>query len=289
MKKLYIIGNGFDLHHGFRTRYEHFKLYLQDNKKDELLSFLMEYFEIEDDDTWKSFEENLGNFDFDLFYDNRNNINADSYNLSWSSSYGLLDELQEDSKYFISELRNEFEAWISEVDISFTGSLLDLSANQLFLTFNYTRTLEDLYNIDPSNILHIHGIVNNGDLIFGHGEKQENVVEIDENGDSLRTIWTDAEDASKTIKTSLYKNVDEMLFENCTFFNRCVVNSIYVFGHSYSLIDSEYFRFIYKSNETAKWFVSFHGENDKDNFEKLASLIGLSNSQYVFINIKDCV
>lgn len=31
MKKLYIIGNGFDIHHGLNTSYQAFAFFLQDN------------------------------------------------------------------------------------------------------------------------------------------------------------------------------------------------------------------------------------------------------------------
>jgi hypothetical protein len=39
-----------------------------------------------------------------------------------------------------------------------------------FLTFNYTPTLQRLYGVPESNVLHIHGRANlpDSDLIFGH-------------------------------------------------------------------------------------------------------------------------
>lgn len=40
----------------------------------------------------------------------------------------------------------------------------------IFLTFNYTDTLESVYCIDPDNIKHIHGYVKNKneELVIGH-------------------------------------------------------------------------------------------------------------------------
>ncbi|MBO4594898.1 MAG: hypothetical protein J5697_04280 [Clostridia bacterium] len=41
--------------------------------------------------------------------------------------------------------------------------------NDLFLTFNYTKTLEKIYSINESSVCHIHGTVNQ-DIYFGHGD-----------------------------------------------------------------------------------------------------------------------
>src|SRR5690606_39278694 len=77
-----------------------------------------------------------------------------------------------------------------------------LDPKALFLNFNYTDTLTELYGISRDRILYIHNNVNDqfGDLIFGHGQEQEDEPEgdeIDENGDSNRTMFTDSERASR--------------------------------------------------------------------------------------------
>jgi len=53
----------------------------------------------------------------------------------------------------------------------------------LFINFNYTDTLEELYGIPKSNILYLHNNANDysGDLIFGHAKKEEK----DPKGDDL--------------------------------------------------------------------------------------------------------
>ena len=55
-ERLYIIGNGFDLHHGLKSRYWDFKLYLENKDKD-LLEKLEEYFS--SDSLWSDFEGTL--------------------------------------------------------------------------------------------------------------------------------------------------------------------------------------------------------------------------------------
>ena len=50
-----------------------------------------------------------------------------------------------------------------------TNSLFAFFANDRFLTFNYTDTLECVYGIDAEKVLHFHGRAASGDeLIVGH-------------------------------------------------------------------------------------------------------------------------
>ena len=59
-KKLYIIGNGFDIQHGLKSRYWDFKEYL-DIKDRNLVDKLEEYFGA--DALWSDFEETLAYLD----------------------------------------------------------------------------------------------------------------------------------------------------------------------------------------------------------------------------------
>ena len=50
--------------------------------------------------------------------------------------------------------------------------------NSVFINFNYTQTLENLYAILSSNILYIHGCaVKNDKLIFGHNKTPDKLLE----------------------------------------------------------------------------------------------------------------
>ena len=55
-KILYIVGNGFDIHHGVKSRYSDFKDYVQANGSD-LYDTLEKYFNT--DELWSDFEETL--------------------------------------------------------------------------------------------------------------------------------------------------------------------------------------------------------------------------------------
>ena len=53
--------------------------------------------------------------------------------------------------------------------------------DSIFINFNYTKTLENLYGINQSNILHIHGCIDKyEDLILGHGKSHEEIVALNE-------------------------------------------------------------------------------------------------------------
>lgn len=60
--------------------------------------------------------------------------------------------------------------------------------------------------------MHIHGRSSTFDeLIYGHGEAIEDVPELDENGESNRTMFSDAESAAKYPFQALQKPVFETL------------------------------------------------------------------------------
>jgi hypothetical protein len=95
-KKLYIIGNGFDLHHGLRTRYADFCLCVRENDK-ELYEFLEWYVDadLNKDGLWKDFEKDLGTFDHAAFYSDYDYTEPLSDNFKLSDMFGVEDELTE--------------------------------------------------------------------------------------------------------------------------------------------------------------------------------------------------
>lgn len=118
-------------------------------------------------DRWSDLERTLGILDYNPYFD----------------EWGLYDD---NEKPYHEVYRNEdkasnlagailkitkyFSEWISTIDIGGATpkepfkNLID-TKNNLFLTFNYTETLETLYH--TSNICHIHGKIGE-ELLFGH-------------------------------------------------------------------------------------------------------------------------
>lgn len=72
-------------------------------------------------------------------------------------------------KPIIDEFYRTFNEWIESIDISNAKAKFSLSTKARYLTFNYTETLERLYNIPQQNILHVHGSrLRHDEYIIGH-------------------------------------------------------------------------------------------------------------------------
>ncbi len=160
--KLYIIGNGFDRHHNMPTSYYDYKLFLNNYHPEAIKEFeSFEYIKGYDNDDiyWTDLEESLS-------------LDADSLLNDFVNEY--YPDVTSDTDYTWDEMRVELETitrfiynftgvyfitWIQSIDPTkyIVDKNLDLDSNGLFITFNYTSTLESLYQIPSENILHIHG------------------------------------------------------------------------------------------------------------------------------------
>lgn len=59
--KLYILGNGFDIAHGFNTKYQDFRKYLIDKGRNDILGLFP------DEEMWSNFEYNVCAIDHYVF------------------------------------------------------------------------------------------------------------------------------------------------------------------------------------------------------------------------------
>jgi hypothetical protein len=262
MSKLYVIGNGFDLWHGLPTSYRQFYEFAKEIL-DELESYYL--FEVTQAGPWCDFENSLGAFNWHEFYDAHNHIDVQDESFRPSFVYCLEDDLREQANQHVDSIRECFREWIDEIDILAAEGKLALAENALFLSFNYTSTLEIIYGIDNKNVLHIHGRSETFDeLVFGHGDTMEEVPELDENGDSNRTIFSDAEGEAKYPFYALKKPVHEILENNMEFFDSLAhISEITVIGHSLNKIDLPYFRKLATSAPNAMWIVCSINSGDK--------------------------
>ncbi len=300
LKKLYVIGNGFDRYHDLNTEYSHFHKYLKKKKcelkrKDKhqvsLKDYLDDYFimDLNDDALWKNFESNLDTFDYESFYDEYNYTDPLSEGFKPSEVFGLEDELTEKGEALIDDIRNAFEDWLMDIKIEDINKKLDLKNDAKFLSFNYTLVLENVYNIKSENILHIHGDIKTSSLIFGHNRELEMKPELNENGDSNRTMFTDSESASKIPFYMFKKPVNEIISKNIEFFESINdIDEIIVLGHSLSPIDIPYFEEIKKrTKDDTKWIVSFRGKKEQqEHFDTLQN-IGISNKYFELFDMND--
>lgn len=274
MTTLYIIGNGFDLWHKLPTDYHSFYAQAKESL-DEMDAYYVSESHIEKQ--WHDFENCLGRYNWQLFYDEFNNIDSTFESFRPSDLYGLEDELVEQSRTHVEFIESLFQKWVLGIDVSVARPITAFKPDSKFLTFNYTDTLQKVYGISSKDILHIHGNAkNHNELIFGHGESREEESEIDENGDSNRTIFTDAENAAKHPFYAFQKPVDDLIKKNRDYFiSLSCISQIIIIGHSLNDIDLPYYREIARNTPKSRWIVYCYGEFDFERHVRQLELCGV--------------
>lgn len=276
MITLYVIGNGFDLHHKLPTSYSYF--YQENN---ELLDGLSNYFPNSHDETpWHNFEENLGKYDAEIIFSECNHLDIGDEKFKLSMLYGLEDELAEQTKNIVSDLQDAFSEWINsiEIDPDKIVERLNLEPNSSYLSFNYTTTLEKIYDIPKDSILYIHGCAERyDDLIFGHGLNIDEDPQFDEDGESLRTPFSDAISSSRYPLSALKKPVVDIINKNSIFFSSLSnLERVLIIGHSISRVDHPYFIKIKENvSNNCKWVVSYYSDEEKEEHMKNLSACGI--------------
>lgn len=275
-KRLIIIGNGFDLDHGLNTNYSGFKKYLLNNKygdnyefipspsyghhgeecfdEDELKNFLFREIQGEGEDEWNDFEERLGFLDFreDLvgfsalgdadgneWHDAEDN--EDNMNNAFLALSHLTDLFMKWLNSIVDDYKDNENANSSKTKSKFAKLL---TGNTEILDFNYTNTVEDLYDFYDVN--HIHGTLSNEDIVLGHSR----IIDTEER-------FPGADDIIAEIEQSLYKNTNSIIDDNTDFFeDLCDVDEVYTYGFSFSNVDMPYIIKIIKSiSPKTIWFL----------------------------------
>lgn len=329
MKRLFIIGNGFDIAHGLPTKYLDFRKFLE---KDDF-SFFERIFEIykysfrriihpvthevlnlngnedEYDLLWKDFEFNMREVNEDLIFDEY------EFGVEYETEYD--DQIKENIERDILEtfygiyehLQSKLNEWISSIDITNLtkkSSLINNENYDLYLNFNYTRVLEEVYDIEEE-ICHIHGEMGETPLIMGHNNKNKinglkreldyyrtrNIIISNEN--ELEEGMDEYEEYEKLEETNnefterikceellkyyqeTYKAPSYYIEENYSFFESISdIEEILIIGHSLNEIDMPYFEYIFsKVNGSVKWKVYYYLEKDKEIFKNKILELGV--------------
>lgn len=297
MTRLFIIGNGFDIAHGLPTKYSDFQKYLlsmypdaqktfpsfsidstlmPDGEevfdKDEAVGLIMDVISetIGQGNDWSDLETNLGRLNFDRYFDDMSILsNPKDDNDLFKMAYRYEDVSNNFLKVFV-KIKNLFPNWVNSIDVLNSSpktsfkKIID-KKNDLFLNFNYTSVLEDLYNVE--NICYIHGMQDN-EIIFGHGEEKE----------SFENIYTGSEFALAELHSLLKKDTSKIIKESNYFFAKLSsVKSIYSYGFSFSKVDLPYIREICKNCNTKEctWYLQGHeparGESEDEFKQKIKS------------------
>jgi hypothetical protein len=297
MKNLFIIGNGFDLDHGLNTKYEDFHEYLlleypgvdegeiilpEENKhgrydETEVVSFLI--WIINNANTngnkWGNLEYSMGLLDLGEFFDEIPELlDEDGDPDYWSNMYNVEDVA---SKLIVltQKITEFFAEWIDTIEVtdSITQKIdfvkLINSDNDLFLTFNYTNTLEFLYK--AKHVCHIHG-EQGKDLLFGHGNDNNYY-------DEHMSNFPGSEDSLQQIQYALRKKTDEAVKLHQSFFESLSpsIEKIYSYGFSFSDVDKIYIQEIcYRLNtENIYWYLNdFDRDDQLENYRNVIRSCG---------------
>ena len=110
------------------------------------------------DPRWSSLEQSLGIEWDELCYETLAHTYPDltEDNPGWDDFWV---ELHVRLEYLKKLIRDRFREWVKSIDVSKAKPVFDLPDTASFITFNYTPTLEYVYDVRPDRILHIHGCV----------------------------------------------------------------------------------------------------------------------------------
>lgn len=277
-KTLVIIGNGFDLASGIKSSYSDFKQWLQMSGKYHRLIGLMDTFFSNQRDVWGDIEKALGEYDEDSILEYCKPDEEIDYDHLTRSMAAVEDSPEWIFKPVLDEFIEAFKDWVDSINIANAEKVRELPVECKYLTFNYTETLEAIYGIPKSNILHIHGSrILDKEYIIGHN----NFRNPDEAYNDESQMLYLQETWSKIIRwmNDLVKDSAFIIRQNKDFFNGLSdVEQIVVYGHSFYEVDWPYMKEIVKHVGTDKpWAISYYSQKDLERINDFATKMGLTN------------
>ena len=294
---LYIIGNGFDLYHRIPSGYADFGRYVSDVDSN-LHSLFENYFSF--DGNWADFENTLAHLNVDLILDE-----ASTYLVPYSAD-DWSDAFHHDYQYEIDSivsslsegLKKRFTEWICRLVIPASSScqvsLLTLPLHSRYLTFNYTNTLQKLYDVAPDRITYIHNQATglDSDLILGHGVSPKTIASLNAGADleDQDTRVTQANDCIDDYFSRTYKPTDRVISAHQAFFTSLSnIKRICVLGHSLSEVDWPYFSLIAENTKAQDphWVVSYHDKKKIPLMNEAFSEFGIPAAKIRYAHITD--
>ncbi|KNC91180.1 bacteriophage abortive infection AbiH family protein [Trabulsiella odontotermitis] len=279
---LYIIGNGFDLYHDMKTGYNDFKNYVM--REDLDVYNAVDKFAPAGDE-WNELESSLGDIDFYNIIDEcggyLTSYAAEDFKASDHHNYEF--EIERITKNLTTDLLKQFCNWISKIEVPKDvqyKKFNSLDNQAIYLTFNYTSTLERLYSINKSNIKHIHGSIEDvSEIILGHSWERTKTVN-PAPGVDQDTRVSGGYDLLDEMFDSNFKNCSKIIKEEIVFFDSLnSVTQIVVIGHSLSDVDSKYFKEILKHvPQSATWRCALRNINQDQEKTDLLVNLGVSRA-----------
>ena len=292
MKRLYVIGNGFDLHHEIPSGYKNYRDWLELNNPD-VLNTIDNLFGYCNSNWWKHFEESLASVEtlriaVEKTAENSTIERDSDWYVAEHEVGRMIDEAYED-------IKSSFYEWINSLPQGEITKMIDIDENDsVFLSFNYTLTLEDLYNISSDKIFHIHGDVNSEELVLGHGKKIEDLKKMVEGYNNIYDDSTEAFILERTIDSATYsvskyrKKVEDIINKNSNWFMALGnVSHIYIYGLSFADVDLPYLKKILSvvDKDSVQIEISYLTEEDKVNINDFMESESIPKSNYNIVEL----
>lgn len=313
MRKLYIVGNGFDRGHGLKTTYWDFRTYLGKYSEEFLVEFEKMYgiapidvsdWRIEQHYTeitenrnkrvkailWQNFENDIASINIEDMMSFSSSI-VESLDLE-SGLVGIEDTLNQywENQYkFILDLQEYLYKWVRQVRLSKATQRkreFNNNSNDAFLSFNYTNTLEKVYRVCPEHVIHVHGGLTPfcfDNPIIGHGCKEK----VSEYRSLAILADNEFDKASTSINNAIadyfertLKDTDTCIARHRDFFNELIdVDEVTIIGHSLGKVDFPYFKLVmHKVKPNARWTVFYHTPEERATLIASLNELGLSNT-----------
>ena len=267
-----MIGNGFDLHFDLNTNPKDFEEYLETksiyNESDNALNYFRCY-----GVDWSEYEQPMANIEFEELEEvheqapdymsdyerDRDGVILDMEMLFDSLSGAINDALTD----MVDAANAQIERYIIN-DSKYPLRLFN--ADDAILSFNYTRTVERLFDVPVEvPILHIHGFRDNEDpLVFGYRLDDKMIYPShwelnEENGDYYI-------DQQRQIAYNFYTHLEKQLKIDKLndFMNGLNVCEVIVLGHSMGIVDFDYMEEIEKGLNPKRWLISYYKDHEKN-------------------------
>lgn len=256
--RLYIIGNGFDIAHNMKTSYLNFRDYIIRNKcpqyvyedcesafiemfasgsKSDVAKYIVSVLDgaRDDGECWNHLEAFLGNELIRCISCELYDCDINDERHPFREIY-LNAEISECISNAFTQFRTYFDEWLQQ-DVATQKckekaevKKMLISGECLFLNFNYTMTLEEVYGI--KDVCHIHGKIDDEQILFGHGDIGEVSISESAYGADYNFSY---------LKEILRKDTAEAIHKNQDFFDSLAgVTEIYSYGFSFSDADMIY-------------------------------------------------
>ena len=288
-RKLFIIGNGFDIHHGVPSKFGQFKEFVRE--QDSHMFRTVEKY-LPADENWSDLESALANIDVDFVVSELEQFMPGYGADGWSDSghHDFQFEVSRVVEGLSTELRARFGQWIRQLPIptSATASsrLRTIDPAAIFFSFNYTSTLRDVYGVPDAHVLHIHGRADlpDSELILGHGWNPAERRSLNDRPDieEMDTRLMEGHDILDRYFSKTFKPSPQVIAQNQPFFDRLVVvEEVSILGHSLPQVDELYYRRLLAipALASARWRLACIPDEDRNERTARLQELGLQSGR----------